>query len=156
VLPLRYARAARLATIDRLAAPSRAKAYVSLAYEARARGDHEFEEQMLRKAADLPGANSDVAQEAGYQLGWARTSQRDYSGAREAWLEAARAFPTGHSRVYYARFYAAESAAKSQEERVAQDELEILIRDIESDASRAESRATILKRSRSLLDSLQN
>ena len=139
------------ARADRLQGSRRVKALLAVAKEAGAAGLFESQEEVLREVIEATGRDSEVGQEALYNIGWARRNKGDAGAAREAWLTASDQLPRDHFRHGYARYYAAEMGMKAGESANAERELHDLIRDIEADPKTVDRHGTLIKRSRELL-----
>jgi len=135
-------------------AGTRAASLDKLAQRAGKAGLFELQEELLHEVVETAGRDDPLAQEALYNIGWARRNRGDASGAREAWLAANDALPPDHWRHGYARLYAAEQGIRSGEQAAAARELEDLIRDIEARPRAMDQYGTLIKRSRDLLASL--
>ena len=147
--------AAEIERIGRLPREQQPQSLFDLAMAQRKAGRHDQEEALLRAVIDAAGPASEVAKEAAYQIGWARRGAGDAQGAREAWLQARDGFAPEQARHDYARFYAAESAARSGDGGTALTEVEDLQRDIEDRGAGAADRRTLLERCRQLLAELR-
>lgn len=142
---------ARRAEIARMPPEARPQALFDLAMAERKAGRHASEEELLLAVVEDAGRDSALGGEAAYQVGWARSSREDQEGAREAWLRSQAGFARGHWRQDYARYYAAEAAAKAGDPASARNEIEDLLRDVGD----APEKTTIRERSRQLLESLR-